>query len=326
METSLVEELFTLFDETATIIEKERSITYLEALVETGENVFHQTIMQKNVSEATAKKLQKKYESVQLQKYTREDFRKSFQLAVLKGMRKSTQPNHQITPDAVGMLIAYLVQKFVHHPSFTILDPAVGTANLLTTVLNQCEKSHGVGIDMDDLLIKLAYVNANLQQHPIELINQDSLGHLFIDLADVVVCDMPVGYYTNDERASSYTLKADSGHSYIHHLFIEQSIKYTKEGGYLFLLIPNHLFESPEAPKLHKYMKETVHIQGVLELPLTMFKNKNAAKSIIILQKKGENSSAPKQVLLAKLPSLSKREEFRHILSHIDGWIRENKK
>lgn len=321
-----MEELFLLFDETASILEKELSITYLEALVEAGENLFHQSVVQKNISEATAKKLQKKYDSIHLQKYTREDFRKSFQLAVLKGMRKKTQPNHQITPDSVGMLIAYLVQKFIHQTSFTILDPAVGTANLLTTVLNQCENSKGIGIEIDDLLIKLAYVNANLQQHSIDLINQDSLGNLFIDLADVVICDLPVGYYTNDERASHFTLKADSGHSYIHHLFIEQSIKYTKQGGYLFFLIPNHLFESPEAPKLQKFLKETVNIQGVLELPLTMFKNKNAAKSIMILQKKGENVSAPKRVLLAKLPSLSKKNEMLKILSQIDGWITENKK
>ena len=57
-------------------------------------------------------------------------------------------------------------------------------------------------------------------------------------------------------------LKADKGHSYAHHLFIEQSIRYIKEGGYLFFLIPNGLFESEQAQKLHEYLKKNVYIQG----------------------------------------------------------------
>lgn len=166
-------------------------------------------------------------------------------------MKESVQPNHQMTPDAVGMLVGYLVNKFVTKPSYLLLDPAIGTGNLLTTVINQQEGKaiESIGIEIDDLLIKLAYINANLQQHPIQLYNQDSLEPLFIELADAVVSDLPVGYYPNDVRANDFQLKSEKGHSYAHHLFIEQSIKYTKEGGYLFFLIPNGLFESEESPK-----------------------------------------------------------------------------
>ena len=52
----------------------------------------------------------------------------------------------------------------------------------------------------------------------------------------MVVSDLPVGYYPNDSRATEYQLKADEGHSYAHHLFIEQSIRYVKDGGYLCFL------------------------------------------------------------------------------------------
>ena len=90
-------------------------------------------------------------------------------------------------------------------------------------------------------------------------------------------------------------------------------------------IIPNGLFESVQAPQLHEYMKENVMIQGLLQLPLSMFKNKNAAKSILILQKKGEEVKPPKQVLLAELPSLSKAAEMDKILTKIDKWFQENK-
>jgi site-specific DNA-methyltransferase (adenine-specific) len=326
MNLSPVEKLFTLFNETATVLQEELECTYLEALAETGENIFQGSILQEDLSELSLKRLKKQYEEIHIERFSNEELRKAYQLVILKGMKESVQPNHQMTPDTVGMLIAYLVDKFVKSPSFRLLDPAVGTGNLLTTVLNYVKREiDTVGVDVDDLLLKLAYVNANLQEHPVELFNQDSLEPLFIDPVDTVISDLPIGYYPNDVRAADYQLSAETGHSYSHHLFIEQSVRHTKPGGYLFFIIPNGLFESEQAPKLHEFIKENVNIQGLMQLPLSMFKNKNAAKSILILQKKGENIEPPKQVLLVDLPSLSKAAEMDKILVKIDKWFSENK-
>ena len=179
-------------------------------------------------------------------------------------------------------------------------------------------------LDIDDLLLQLALVNANLQEQQVEFYNQDSLEHLFIDPVDVVVSDLPVGYYPNDVRANEFKVKAENGHTYAHHLFIEQSMNYLKPGGYAFFVIPNNLFESEQADKLHEYIKEEVHIQGILQLPETLFKNKQSAKSILILQKKGNNIVAPKQVL-AKVPRLSNMPAMEKVLSEMDTWIKQNK-
>lgn len=328
MSITPVEQLFTVFNETALIIQEELSCTYLEALAETGENIFQESILQSDeLSELTVKRLKKSYDSIRISDFSKEDIRKSFQLAILKGMKENVQPNHQMTPDAVGMLVGYLVDKFVPEKSFRLLDPAVGTGNLLTTVMNQqpSKNIEAIGLEIDDILIKLSYVNANLQQHPIQFFNQDSLEPLFIQEADAVVSDLPVGYYPNDVRAAEYEMKADQGHTYAHHLFIEQSMRHVKAGGYLFFIVPNGLFESEQAPKLHEYIKEYAVMQGLLQLPQTLFKNKNAAKSIFILQKKGEDVKPPKQVLLVNLPSLSKTAEVEKILGKIDGWYKENK-
>lgn len=327
MKITPVEDLFTILNETAVIMQDELHCTYLEALAETGENLFHESILQDELSELTVKRLRKSYESIDLSGCTKEEIRKSFQLAILKGMKENVQPNHQMTPDAVGMLMGYLVEKFIQEKSFRLLDPAVGTGNLLTTVMNHQSGKviEATGIEIDDLLIKLAYINANLQEHPIQFFNQDSLEPLFIESADAVVSDLPVGYYPNDVRSAEYKLKADEGHSYSHHLFIEQSMSHVKAGGYLFFIIPNGIFESDQAPKLHEFIKENAYIQGVIQLPLTMFKNEKAAKSIFILQKKGEGVTPPKQALLVNLPSLSKTAEAEKILKKIDVWFKESK-
>ncbi len=323
-----IEIIFNVLNETAEILQAELSCSYLEALAETGENLFHEDILQEELSELTTKRLKKIYSEIALNQFTNEQIRKGYQLAILKGMKDSVQPNHQMTPDSIGLFLGYLVNKFYENSkSLSLFDPAVGTGNLLTTILNHLtsKEIHSIGVDVDDLLIKLAYIGANLQRQPIQFFHQDSLQPLFIDPVDAVVCDLPVGYYPNDEGAQKYQLKAEDGHSYAHHLFIEQSIHHIKPGGYLFFLIPNNLFESTEAPKLHAYLQEHVHIQGILQLPLSMFKNQQAAKSIFILQKKSENVKAPKQVLFASLPTLSNQQSMGSILQKIDKWFAENK-
>ncbi|MCM2531415.1 class I SAM-dependent methyltransferase [Neobacillus pocheonensis] len=326
MKISPVEHLFTIFNETALVLQEELFCTYLEALAETGENLFQGSILQEELSEITVKRLKKQYEEIHLEKYTNEEIRKAYQLVILKGMKENVQPNHQMTPDSVGMLVGYLVEKFMKQPAFRLLDPAVGTGNLLTTVLNQSHKKvDSIGVDIDDLLIKLAYVNANLQEHPIQLYNQDSLEPLFIDPVDAVIGDLPIGFYPNDIRASDYQVKVSVGHTYAHHLFIEQSVLHTRPGGYLFFIIPNGLFESDQVAQLREYFKENVIVQGLLQLPTSMFKNKNAAKSILVLQKKGENVQPPKQALLVDLPTLSNVAEMDKMITKIEKWFQENK-
>ncbi len=328
MMNSPVETIFYIIDETATILQEELSCTYLEAVAETGENLFQDDILQDEVSEVTKKRLQKSYEEANIGEQPNETIRKAFQFAILKGMKESVQPNHQMTPDSLGLFISFLVNKFITtEKELSVLDPAIGTGNLLTTVLNQMANSnvHSIGVEIDEVLIKLAYVGANLQKHRLELFNQDSLEPLFIDPVDLVLSDLPIGYYPNDVRAQDYELQAKEGHSFAHHLFIEQSIKHTKAGGYLFFIVPNGLFESTQSQQLHEYLHKEVHIQGLLQLPTSLFKNEKAGKSILILQKKKEEIKPPKEILLATLPSLMKQSAVEDILAKIDGWIKQNK-
>jgi site-specific DNA-methyltransferase (adenine-specific) len=323
-----VEQLFNKFDETALLLQEELSCTYLDALGETGENFFHGNVIQDEVSELSKKRLLNIYNEIQLEKFSREDIRKAFQLAILKGMQENVQPNHQMTPDAVGMFVSYLIGKFTHNKqTLSILDPAVGTGNLLFTTLNHLsdKEMNSYGVDIDETLIRLAYAGANLQEHRVQFFNQDSLEPLFIDPADVAISDLPVGYYPNDVRAADYDLATDEGHSYSHHLFIEQSVKHVKDGGYLLFIVPNNIFMSAEAPKLNEYLRKNTEIQGMVQLPLSMFKNESAAKSILMLQKKKAGVAAPKNALLVELPKLSNVNATKSVMNKIDAWFKEEK-
>ncbi|MBM7701210.1 class I SAM-dependent methyltransferase [Metabacillus iocasae] len=320
-----MEKVFSAIDQTAIILRKELNCLYLEAIAETGENMFHGEILQDELDEVTKKRLEREYESINLEKIDGETIRKAYQLAILKGMKEAVQPNHQMTPDAVSLFVSYLIGKFMEGKSnYNLLDPAVGAGNLLTTILNHHHQliDAAYGIDVDDLLIKLTYVNANLQKHGVQLFNQDSLQPLFIDPVDLVVCDLPVGYYPNDEGAKAYQVRAEEGHSYAHHLFIEQSLNHMKDGAYGIFLVPNNLFETEQAKSLHAFLKEVAVIQGLIQLPLSMFKQESMAKSIFIIQKKGEGVVTPKQALLVQLPKFSNREAMNDMMTQMNEWFR----
>ena len=319
-----VEQLYQVLDQTTSILQKELSLPYLEALIKSGENLYSGTVLQ-DITDVNKQKLKKQYNLIDLSQLTKEQIRKALQLVILKGMKEATQPHHMMTPDAVSLFISYVIEKLTENKeSFSVMDPAIGTGNLMMTILNQVKKDiSAYGVEVDDTLINLSYINANLQQNQIELFRQDSLQSIFVDPVDVIVSDLPVGFYPNDDVAKRYELQAKEGHSYAHHLFIEQSINHTKNGGYLIFLIPNFLFVSEESKRLNEYIKKHAVILGLLQLPLTMFKDEKFAKSIFILQKKGEGVLPPKQALLVDLPKFSNEQAMQAMIQKINQWFEE---
>lgn len=326
MEESTVVALYESLDEATEIVEKEIDEPYLESLAIVLEAVFHGEIR-----DEAYRSLQPALNNVLLQinvdEYDRTTIRKAIQLAVLKGMKDGTQPHHEMTPEVIALFVGYLTEKFVHKiERVRLFDPASGTGNLLLTVMEHLEKEiEAYASEIDPTLIKISLYNANLQKKRVEYFHQDSLTPLFLDPVDVVVSDLPVGYYPDDVRASDFELRAEKGHSYTHHLFIEQSLTYTKPGGYLILLIPEFLFESEEAEKLHTFLQKEAHIIGLLQLPDSAFKSNANKKSIFILRKKGEDVDGIQQPLLAMLPSFSNTTAMEDVLQKINGWFEENK-
>jgi len=195
------ETFFKNLDDSTVIIQNEVKLTYLEALVLAGEKLFQGEINE-SLSELAEKKVSNSLTNINLGELSKEQIRKAFQLAILKGMKEATQPHHAMTPDAVALFMSYLVNKLTEKKEhFRIIDPAIGTANLLTAILNGSSKiTESFGIETDETLLRLAYVSANLQQHNIELFHQDSLQEIFIAAnIDIVVADLPVGYYSNED-------------------------------------------------------------------------------------------------------------------------------
>lgn len=253
---------------------------------------------------------------------SKEEKRRAIQLAILKGMRKSSQPNHQMTPDSLGMVMAFLVQELAEGKErVRLFDPAIGTGNLLFTVANHLKGNVELyGSEVDELLIQLASQTAEILNQPIELFLQDSLRPLLLDPVDFIISDLPVGFYPDDTHADTFQLRGNQKHAYAHHLFIEQGFSYTKEGGQLVLLVPADLFSSPEAQNLHQFVSTQGRLEAVFQLPEELFKNKSAAKALIVLRKDTQNTLPKKDVLLAQVPALSNRKGMELFFEKVRMW------
>lgn len=326
MEKSAVEKLFEWFDETTEIIQAHVDEPYLNSLTETMDTIFYET-PHEDFDDILRKKLDKKIDEFKHINHSKQDLKKAIQLTILNGMKGSVQEQHVMTPESIGMIVAYLASQLMKNKEkIRLFDPASGTGNLLLTVMEQLEQELKVyASEVDPTLIQLAVGSANLLQQEVEFFHQDSLAPLLLDPVDLVVADLPVGFYPDDIRAGDYELKAEEGHSYAHHLFIEQSMKYTKEAGYLIFVVPDFVFESDQSEQLNRYLKEHAHIVSFLRLPESSFKSSRNVKSILVLQKKGVKTNSPKQPLLVQLPSLTSHNAMADILGQINRWFQTYK-
>src|SRR5699024_6311734 len=219
--------------------------------------------------------------------------------------------------------IGYLAEKLMKGTeSIRVFDPVGGTGNLLLTVMNYLkQETNAYASEVDTTLLRIAVMYANLLKKEVEFFHQDSLRPLLLDPVDLVVADLPVGYYPDDAQAQTFELQNKEGHSYAHHLLIEQSLQYTKAGGYLIFVIPEHLFSTEASDDLNKFLQQHAHIIGIIQLAESTFKSKEHKKSIFILRKKGEATKDVQQPLLAQLPSFKDTKAMGDIMNKINQWF-----
>ncbi|MFS0574859.1 class I SAM-dependent methyltransferase [Sporosarcina sp. 179-K 3D1 HS] len=298
----------------------EKIFAYLDAYADASEEVYLEAIIQ-----ACEDWLSGVANPVSAAPITKEEIRRGIQLAILKGMKQSVQPHHQMTPDSLGMLIGHMASKLVKEErTVALLDPAAGTGNLLYTVMNAIGTGVvATAIEIDDLLVRLAAVTAELLEHPVTFYVQDALRPLLVDPVDMVVSDLPVGYYPDDDNALNFELMPSEGHAFAHHLFIEQSMNYLRPGGYALFIIPASLFETAQASELHPYLKQKTVIKAVIQLPSSLFQHTVHEKSILILQKPDPEQRQTPDVLLAKVPNMTDAKAMSLFLQKIDSWAEE---
>lgn len=331
---TLVERIFKDIDESNLLLKEALDLSYMEAYIETAENILDgrtTRVIEDQPKQKVVKQLNDIYSHLELEIASPEEIRRANQFILLKAAQEDyIQSNHRITPDLIGQIIAYFSLLFIKkEENIHLVDFGVGTGNLLTTVMNQLQaegsKIKATGIDIDDLLLSAAIVTSSMQGHQdIQFMKQDVLTNLFIEPADIVMSDLPIGYYSNDDQAKEFKLSFDEGHSYAHLLFIEQALNYLKENGLAFFVVPSEIFQDEKAKSLIQYTHEVGFFQAIIQLPQNFFKNEKNHQSIVFIQKKGSRAKQAKEVLIARAPDFTQKEKVFTFFNDISTWKNQN--
>ncbi len=253
----------------------------------------------------------------------KEEWRRSFQYLLMKAAQtEPLQANHQFTPDGIGFLLVFLVDQLASSDQVDVLEIGSGTGNLAQTLMNNCQRSLDyLGLEIDDLLIDLAASMAEVMKADVNFAQGDAVRPQVLKESDVIISDLPVGYYPDDAIASRYQVASPQGHTYAHHLLIEQSLKYLKPGGVAIFLAPNDLLTSEQSPLLKKWMQDYAQVLAMVTLPENLFRSANLAKTIFVFRKQEE---AVIQPFVYPLTDLQNQEDVMKFRESFQNWNKES--
>lgn len=253
----------------------------------------------------------------------KEEWRRSFQYLLMKAAQtEPLQANHQFTSDGIGFLLVFLVDQLASSDQVDVLEMGSGTGNLAQTLMNNCQRSLDyLGLEIDDLLIDLAASMAEVMKADVNFAQGDAIRPQVLKESDVIISDLPVGYYPDDAIASRYQVASPQGHTYAHHLLIEQSLKYLKPGGVAIFLAPNDLLTSEQSPLLKKWMQDHAQVLAMVNLPENLFRSANLAKTIFVFRKQEE---AVVQPFVYPLTDLQDQEDLMKFRESFQNWNKES--
>jgi len=231
--------------------------------------------------------------------------RKAYQLYILQAFKDDLIASPEMTPDAIGYFLNYIIQKL--YPTFpsVIFDPLIGTGNLMATIAEHHEDVHVVGVDINDRILELSrnYLDALDIHH--QLYHQDTF--TFKDrVFDLIVTDFPI--HRKDDKGP-----------YIPYYVILHHLENLEPGGFFVALIENDFFSISAAENFKEVLKKEAHLYGLLKLDESLFKNH--PKSILILQKKHQPDDIIDRFLVADIPSFTDQEAMEITLHRLNTWF-----
>jgi len=300
-----IEKFYDYFDEVSNLLYENYHKTYLEGMNEAFNLLLDDTFNDEYRPEdiETLRIAKSKISGIA---FDREEVRKSVQLGLLKGYKHAYMSNSLITPDTIGIFVGYIIEKLYKNQKLeNILDPMIGSGNLIFTALNHMKKSLKIyGVDNDLLMCNLVRNIADLHDYTNEIFYQNTLTY-FDQGFDLILTDLPIS-----EDVDYFPYKAINHH-----------IDSLTSGGYLIALIENDFFEKKDVKIFQTEVNKKAYMFGLIKLSETMFKNN--PKSILIIRKKLEDEIPPKEFLLIDLPSFTDTEGINNSIFKIDEYFKK---
>ena len=305
MDFEKIEQAYTYLLENVQIIQNDLATSFYDALIEqNGIYLDGQTNLEQ------VKKNNLALKRLALRK---EEWLRTYQFLLMKAAQtEPLQANHQFTPDAIGHLMIFIIEQLCPTEDLSLLELGSGMGILGSSFLTSMNKKVDyLGIELDDLLIDLAASMAEVMDLQMGFVQGDAVRPQVLKESDIIVSDLPVGYYPDDQVASRYEVAASEGHTYAHHLLMEQSLKYLKNGGFAIFLAPSNLLSSPQSDLLKLWLKKNAQLVAMITLPENLFSQSSNSKAIFVLQKKGSTAVEPFVYPLSNLRDSQELADFK---------------
>ena len=296
-----IEKLFDVLDESAIILYERYKLPYLEGLIKTCENIISDSVNEDFTEKSEI--LRDKLDRLKDIEFQKEEIRKAFQYACLKGFKHKNITNQMITPDSIGIFLSYLIDKLYLKKKLTILDPLVGTGNLITTIANQREDDVNlIGVDNEMNSYMLSQALFDMLGYGDKVFYQDTLTYSGPE-SDVIVTD-----FSGIEMDEIFKI-------------IKHQRNNIADNGFLMGIIDNNFFDDDKLSEFINEVKQEWHFFGLVVLPKQFFKYHG--KSILILQNIGEGFIKPKTFMMAEIPSFEKKEEMLKVINRLNQWFKD---
>ncbi len=287
MDFEKIEQAYTYLLENIQIIQNDLATNFYDALIEQNSIYLDgQTNLQ------VVKDNNKSLKRLALRK---EEWLRTYQFLLMKAAQtEPLQANHQFTPDTVALLLIFIIEELWPAQELNLLELGSGMGILGASFLTSLDKKVDyLGVEIDDLLIDLAASITEVIGLPAVYAQGDAVRPQILKESDIIISDLPIGYYPDDQVASRYEVAASDEHTYAHHLLMEQSLKYLKNEGFAIFLAPSNLLSSPQSNLLKLWLKKNAQLIAMITLPENLFSQGSNSKAIFVLQKKGSKAVEP---------------------------------
>lgn len=291
------------------MIQDELDVDFYEAFIEQNANYLGALIAE--MPEAQTAEIAENNNHLRSLNLSKQEWQKLFQFVMLKGSQVAPmQPNHAMTPDAIALIFQFVIEHLHSEQNLRMIELGSGMGNLAEGLLVNLQKEVDyVGLEVDDLLLDLSASMAEIIGTSAKFIQVDAVQAQQIEQADVLLSDLPVGFYPADTVVKQFEVANSSGHTFAHHLMIEQGFKYLKNGGFALFLAPEDLLTSPQGKLLKDWLSNHGSLTAVLTLPKSLF---NADSKAIYILKKGPAAHA---TFAYPLSSLTDRESLQNFMA-----------
>ena len=305
MDFEKIEQAYTYLLENIQVIQNDLATNFYDALVEQNSIYLD--------GETDLEQIKENNQTLKRLALRKEEWLKTYQFLLMKASQtEPLQANHQFTPDVIALLLVFIVEELLASEEVSILEMGSGMGILGATFLTSLSKKVDyLGLEVDDLLIDLAASMADVIGLEASFVQGDAVRPQMFKESDAVISDLHVGYYPDDAVASRYQVASSQEHTYAHHLFMEQGLKYIKSDGYAIFLAPSDLLTSPQSDLLKGWLKEEASLTAMISLPENLFVNSKQSKTIFILQKKTDMTVEPFVYPLASLQDASVLMKFK---------------